>query len=165
MDDHRDVFDTNIASMTKFYESTGNVAAAWCAFSIAFTHGREIPDSIFKEVERFAAGIALTAEKAITADFTRPVAKSGPQKSRRKNGAITLTPEELSKLWRGTDKRDPVGRLHKEWRDYQFYWLLRNRIIGKGMTVNKAASEVSKLPGALSERSLQNLWSRLNDDG
>lgn len=163
MDDHRDVFDTNIAAATKFFERTGNVATAWLAFSTALTHGRKIPDSIFKEVERFATGVALLAQKAITDDFTTAREKVG--KHRRKNGAITLTPEELSKLWRGTDKRDPVGRLHKEWRDYQFYWQMRNRIIGKNMTVEQAAREVSKLPGALSKRSLQNLWSRLNGDG
>ncbi|MET4022776.1 hypothetical protein [Bradyrhizobium sp. RT10b] len=150
MSDDSDVYDSNIALMTKFYETTGNVAAAWCAFSIAFTHGREIPDAIFKEVERFAAKIALTAEKAITADVgERPV---------------TLSSEELGTIWRGKDKRDPVGRLQKEWRDYQLYWAMRGRV-DRGLTVAEAAKEVRAMKGvSLSERSLENLWRRLGPD-
>ncbi|OKO86184.1 hypothetical protein [Bradyrhizobium sp. AS23.2] len=151
MNEHSELFDSNIASMTKFYESTGNVAAAWCAFSIAFTHGREIPDSIFREIERFAAEVALTAEKAITAEVDK--------------GPVTLTPEELGTIWRGKDKRDPVGRLQREWRDYQLYWEMRNRV-NRGSTVAEAAKAVRAMRGvALSERSLENLWRRLDTDG
>lgn len=172
MGEQRDVFDNNIASMTQFYERTGNVAAAWAAFSFAFTHGRPIPDSIYREVERFAAGVALIAQQAITEGFDKTVAKpdakktrTDAKKSRQKDGAITLTPEELGKLWRGKDKRDPVGRLQKEWRDYQLYWLMRNRVVGEGLTVDEAAEQVSAMRGALTKRSLQNLWKLLNSDG
>lgn len=146
-----DLYGRNIATATKFFENTGNVAAAWLAFSTAFTHGREIPESVFKEIERFAAGVGVAAAKAIASDVgARPV---------------TLTDKKLYSLWRFKDKRDPVGRLQKEWRNYHLYWALRDRI-DKDMTLAEAAKEVRRLPGVgLSERSLEKLWARLNPVG
>lgn len=151
MADDFDVEGGNIAIATKIFEATGNVAAAWLAFSIAFQHGREIPESVFKEIERFAATVAVRATKAI-------VAEVGDE-------PVTLTPEELAAFWRGKDKRDPVGRFQKEWRDYHLYWGLRKRV-DQGMTLAAAAKEVREMPGVgLSERSLEKLWARLNPDG
>jgi len=148
MDDELDVFDGNIKTATKMFETTGNVAAAWLAFSTAFKHGREIPASVYREIERFAAKIAVRAEKAIVAE-----ADDDP---------VTLTPKELAAFWRGKSKRDPVGRFQKEWRDYHLYWALRKRV-DQGMTLEAAAKEVKKaLKLAVGERSLKQTWARLN---
>jgi hypothetical protein len=151
MDDEFDLFDGNIKSATKMFEATGNVAAAWLAFSTAFNQGREIPESVCREIERFAAKIAVKAQRAITAEIG--------------DKPVRLTQKELASFWRGKDGRDPVGRFHKEWRDYHLYWALRKRI-DQGMTLAAAAREVRKMPGVrLSERSLENLWARLNTNG
>lgn len=148
---HIDVEGGNIAIATKMFEATGNVAAAWLAFSTAFQHGREIPESVYREIERFAAKIAVRAAKAITAEIG--------------DKPVTLTQKELASFWRGEDGRDPVGRFNKEWRDFHLYWALRKRI-DQGKTLADAAKEVRKMPGVrLGERSLKNLWARLNPDG
>lgn len=144
----RDVFDTNISGMSEFYERTGNVAAAWLAFSIAISQNRTVPSTILAEVERFASQIGLIAERAITAS---PGAAS-----------VSLTSKRLGKLWRGKYQRDPVGKLQKDWRDYQLYLRMRSHV-ENGMTVEAASEAVWAMKGVrLSPRSLRNIWTRLH---
>lgn len=110
-----------------------------------------MPDSIFKEIERFAGQIGAITQKAITSEI-------GAQ-------SIAVKPEELAAIWRGKDKREPFGRIQKEWRDYSLYWAMKERL-NRGMTIEQASEDVhNTIINMLAPKTIENIWKRLNTDG
>lgn len=138
----------NLRSATAMYEATKNVAAAWLAFSIAFSNGLEIPDSVRAEIERFAGKIEGLASAAVFADPG--------------DNLPEIKPAEIARLWRGTGGPNPFASLQREYRDYRVFLAIRDRIDHRGMKLI-AAIEAVKNEGVISTlepEALKKIWKR-----
>lgn len=138
----------NLRHATGMYESTGNVAAAWLAFSIAFCNGLEIPDSVRAEIERFAGKIGNLATAAV-------VAGTG-------DNLPEIKPAEVARLWRGTGGPNPFGSLQREYRDYRVFLAIRDRIDHRGMKLIDAIEAVRNegVISTLEPEALKKIWKR-----
>lgn len=138
----------NLRHATGMYETTGNVAAAWLAFSIAFSNGLEIPDSVRGEIERFAAQIGNLATATIVADTGDKLPE--------------IKPAEVARLWRGTGGPNPFASLQREYRDHRVFLAIRDRIDQRGMKLIDAIEAVRSegVISTLDHEALKKIWKR-----
>jgi hypothetical protein len=146
-----DLVASEITDLTTFFISTGNVAAAWRAYSLARQHSRAVPDVIQAEIDRFAAGLADVAGQAMRAgvDVAHP---------------ITFRPEELGAIWRGDGKADPIGALQRDWRNLSIGAAVA-RQIENGKKVGAAIEAVAESLPYLNSETVRKAWQTFRRDG
>lgn len=145
-----DLIDSEIASLTNYFETTGNVAAAWRVFHLAREYGRLIPDSVAAEIDRFAAGIAHVAEQAMLAELDAH--------------PLYFTPERLGALWRGDAGQSPVGALQRDWRDAKIGGEVARHVENGAKVCAAIKMVVGELP-YLNDETVRKAWQRYRRDG
>jgi hypothetical protein len=145
---YEEVLAGNLRAATAMYEATKNVAAAWLAFSIAFSNGLKIPDSVRAEIERFAGKIESLASAAVFADPGDKLPE--------------IKPAEVARLWRGTGGSNPFAALQREYRDYRVFLAIRDRIDQRGMKLIDAIEAVRSegVISTLDHEALKKIWKR-----
>lgn len=144
-----DFIGNEIADLTAYFEQTGNVVAAWRAYSLSRQHGRPIADSVIREVDRFAAGISAVAERAMDASPDTP---------------LYFTPEKLGALWRGHGGQNPADSLRRDWRDRKIgheVWLR----VENGEKVGAAIGAVAAGPPSRDTEIVRKAWQKFRRDG
>ncbi|MBR1131934.1 hypothetical protein [Bradyrhizobium iriomotense] len=146
-----DLVASEITDLTTFFISTGNVAAAWRAYSLARQHSRAVPHVIQAEIDRFAAGLADVAAQAMRAgvDAAHP---------------ITFRPEELGAIWRGDGKADPIGAFQRDWRNLSIGAAVA-RQIENGKKVGAAIEAVAESLPYLNSETVRKAWQKFQRNG
>ncbi|TQF26892.1 hypothetical protein UNPF46_32190 [Bradyrhizobium sp. UNPF46] len=146
-----DLVASEITDLTTFFISTGNVAAAWRAYSLARQHSRAVPDVIQAEIDRFAAGLADVAAQAMRAgvDAAHP---------------IIFRAEELGAIWRGDGKADPIGALQRDWRNLSIGAAVA-RQIENGKKVGAAIEGVAESLPHLNSETVRKAWQKFQRNG
>lgn len=144
------LIDSEIASLTEYFNRTGNVAAAWRVYSLARQHDRPTPGSVLAEIDRFAAGIAEVAYQAMLASPS--------------DTPLYFTPEKLGTLWRGDGGQNPVGALQRDWRDMSIGVEVA-RQIENGKKVGAAIEAVANALPYLNSETVRKAWQKFQRDG
>jgi len=119
--------DSEIDSVTEYFDRTKNPAAAWHVFSMCQKYRKPVPKSIMAEIVRFADGIATETEKAIAAPTDA--------------GVCHFRGAEIYDLWRnGTD--NPIGTLQAQWHDWKIFAKVQHLVDG-GMSERHARTTVA----------------------
>ncbi|MBC9883219.1 hypothetical protein G8O24_38680 [Bradyrhizobium sp. INPA01-394B] len=144
-----DFIGSEIADLTAYFEETGNVVAAWRAYSLSRQHNRPIADSVMLEVDRFATGVSAVAERAMQ---TLP------------DAPLYFTPEKLGVLWRGNGGQNPADALRRDWRDRKIGHEVWRRV-ESGEKVGVAIEAVAKGPPSRDTEIVRKAWQRFRRDG
>jgi hypothetical protein len=142
--------ELDLITLTRVFAASKNSAAAWAAYSLARRHGLPMPDAIQAEVDRFASCICAVAEQAMQTELGAP--------------PIRFRAEELGQAWRGSGGDNPMGSLQDEWRDFQIFLAIYDRVKG-GMKVGAAQAAVAADKGVgVGIESIKKIWKRLKRD-
>jgi hypothetical protein len=160
------LIDSEIDGMIELFERTKNPAAAWHAYSICRKTSRPVPDVIQAEIDRFAACVSETVEKAILIEIDRSMQiTTSPKGEKHDARSGTFAPvnfrdKELYRVWRGEFGGNPVGALQDEWRDYGIVEAVRPLIEG-GTKAEDAHNIVAKRKGVpVGAERVRRIWNR-----
>ncbi|RTL63877.1 MAG: hypothetical protein EKK42_27010 [Pseudonocardiaceae bacterium] len=119
--------DSEINSVTEYFERTKNPAAAWHVLSLCHKYRKPVPKSVMAEVVRFADGIAAQTTEAIDAPTDA--------------GVCHFRGAEIYDLWRnGTD--NPIGALQAQWHDWKIFAKVQH-LVDDGMSARRAMAAVA----------------------
>lgn len=96
-----DMVRSEIAVMVEVFERDGDASAVWRAFFLSRKYGCEIPDSINKEIDRFAEAVGAVADLAFQGD-----------------NKATISNEEVGLVWKNFKDRDAGPAVFRARRDY-----------------------------------------------
>lgn len=145
-----DLVAEEIDHLTSYFESTGNVAAAWRVFSLARKTGRSVPAPVAAEIDRFADGVASVAGRAMQATPN--------------DGPLYFTPEKLGALWRGDGGQNPADTLRRDWRDMQIGFEVGRRV-ERGEKVGAAIEAVADDLPYVNAETVRKAWQKVRREG
>ncbi|QND73140.1 hypothetical protein [Tardiphaga robiniae] len=120
---------SEIALMVEVFEKEKDVSAAWRAFYLARKYGCDLPDSINREIDRFAEAVGSVAERAYHGDATP-----------------ALDPEEVGKIWKGHKGRNAGNGLFRAGRAYDIA-IEVERLRRNGFRATHARAVIGKRKG------------------
>lgn len=137
--------DSEIESVTDYFNRTKNPAAAWHVFSLCQKARKPVPDSVMAEVVRFADGIATETTEAINAPTNA--------------GVCHFRDTEIYNLWRaGVD--NPIGTMQAQWHDWKIFARVQH-LVDSGMSARKARATVKDQADVLrGEDMIKIIWNR-----
>lgn len=159
-----DLIGSEIADLTAYFEKTGNVAAAWRAYSLVQKYGRPIPPVLQREVDRFAARVSDAAGQAIQSELGLfEQSHRAFKKDSDDNGVqppIEFRADELYSVWIGGCD-NPVGQLQRDWRDNRIFAAIQ-ALVDKGVRPGRAR-EIVKENARVSIQldAIEQIWKRL----
>lgn len=161
-----DLIGNEIADLTAYFEKTGNVAAAWRAYSLAQTYVRPIPAVLQAEVDRFAACVSEAAGRAIQTEIDLYGETIIQKKDDPKNKPPPRTyphhfrDQELYAAWRnGID--NPIGQLQTDWRDNRIFAAIQT-LVDRGVRPGRAREMVKKSGRIdINLDAIEQIWKRL----
>jgi hypothetical protein len=139
-----DMVRSEIAVMVEVFERDGDASAAWRAFSLGRKYGCEIPDSIDKEIDRFAEVVGAVADLAFQGD-----------------NKATISNEEVGLVWKNFKDRDAGPAVFRARRDYDIA-VDAARLRLAGFSATHVTDVVTKRHG-VSKTTLYNAQKRFPD--
>lgn len=139
-----DMVRSEIAVMVDVFERDGDASAAWRAFFLGRKYGCEIPDSINREIDRFAEAVGAVADLAFQRD-----------------NKATISNEEVGLVWKNFKDRDAGPAVFRARRDYDIAVdIARLRLAG--LPVTQVMDVLTKRHG-VSKTTLYNAQKRFPD--